>query len=321
MKGIEIEEFDDGPAATVKGSDALLDEALRAGALDAAVTLTLEGKLTRVPPEIGRLRALTTLRLDAPGIADVSDGIFACTALRTLEIAFKSKLTKLPAGGWGKLAALERLTLPGGLSELPADLGDATALRGDFDLRLHGKLRQLPASLGRLARVESLLLHGKIDALPPLGGLRGLQQLVIDGAAKLRTLPEDIGGLSCLTLLHVQGTAVAAIPASIGQCRALRELSLGQNRIAAVPDALAGLDALETLELGDNPLSALPDGLGSAKLRRVGLRGTRLTRLPAGFAALTTCLVVLPAGQKDVLQANSGALLAQLERTVSVAWA
>lgn len=321
MKGVEIDEFDDGPAATVKGTDALLEEALRAGALDAVVTLTLEGKITRVPPEIGRLRALTTLRLEAPGIADLSDGIFACTALRTLEIAFKSKLTTLPAGGWGRLPSLARVTLPGGLTELPADLGEAAALQGDFDLRLHGKLRQLPASLGKLARLEALMLHGKFDALPPLGRLHGLQQLVVDGASKLTTLPEDLGGLGRLTVLHVQGTAVAAIPASIGQCRGLRELSLGQNRIAAVPDALADLDGLETLELGDNPLRALPDGLGSAKLRRVSLRGTLLERLPAGFAKLTTCLVVLPAGQQEVLRASSGALLTQLEATVRVAWA
>lgn len=209
MKGIEIV----ADQAYFSGSAADLTKAIVERRLDACGSLVIEGKLPALPPDIGRLRRLRELVLDTDTLATIDPGLFGCAALVRLVVA-SNQIKELPAGGWRRMAALERLELGGSraLRGLPDDLGEAPRLGGEFDLREHNKLAALPASFGRLARVTVLVLPPGVAAPDPIAGLLALHTLELHGVA---ALPEDIGALAKLERLRVQDTAITTLPAGL----------------------------------------------------------------------------------------------------------
>jgi Leucine-rich repeat (LRR) protein len=206
MHGIELV----GDQAYFSGSQADLARALEGGALDRCGSLVIEGKLPALPPDIGRLRRLRELVIDSDTVATIDPGLFACVALVRLVIG-SNQLTALPAGGWRRLAALERLELGGSraLRALPDDLGDAPRLGGPFDLGEHRKLTALPPSFGRLAHVTVLVLPPGDAAPDPIAGMLALHTLELHG---VRALPADLGALPRLERLRVHDTEIAALP-------------------------------------------------------------------------------------------------------------
>lgn len=210
MKGIELVE----DQAYFTGSTADLSRALASGALDACGSLVVEGKLTALPAEIGRLRGLRELVLTTDTLQTIDAALFDCRALVRLLVR-SNQLKALPAGGWGRLAALESLELTASkaLQGLPDDLGALPRLE-TLDAR-DCPLTALPAAIGDAAALRSLALCGtRLTALPDsLTRLARLEHLDLS-RTPLAALPEAIGELP-LTLLRLQQTAITRLPASL----------------------------------------------------------------------------------------------------------
>lgn len=312
MKGIEIVE----DQAFFSGSTADLKRAIADGALDGCRALTVEGKLTAVPPEIRRLTGLRELILDTDTLQTIDPAIFECTALVKL-VALSNQLKELPAGGWGRLAKLEQLELTASkaLRGLPEDLGDASALGGEFDLTPQSKLKALPASFGRLAGVTVLRLPVGVPAPDPIGGMTGLRRLTLRGVDRL---PADIGALPQLEALDASQCPLTSVPDSLGDAPALRSLGLAQTQLRALPEQLSRATRLADLDLSGTPITALPEAIGALPLTRLRLQRSAIARLPASLATPAGDLrIYLPSEQRATLEASSADVLAALGRRVS----
>ncbi len=103
-----------------------------------------------------------------------------------------------------------------------------------WDYNLGG---ELPASLGRLSKLEYLLLANS----PLLGG----------------GIPEELGNLSNLKRLMLYNNDLGGeIPESLGRLSNLERLSLHENKLEGrIPEQLRNLRKLEVLHLGHNLLS------------------------------------------------------------------
>lgn len=307
MKGIEIVDNQ----AFFSGSTADLKRAIAGGALDRCSSLTVEGKLTAVPPEIARLTRLRELILDTDTVQTIDPAIFQCTTLVKL-VALSNQLKELPAGGWAKLTALEtlELTTSKALRGLPDDLGDARMLGGEWDLTPHTKLRALPASFGRLARITVLRLPVGVAAPDPIAGMTALRRLTVRG---VDSLPADLGALPQLEFLDAIGCPLTTLPRSLGDAPALRTLALARTGLRDLPDALTRAPRLADLDLSDTPLVALPEAIGALPLTRLRLQHTAITRLPASLAAPAGDLrIYLPREQRAAIEAASADVLAAL---------
>jgi|GEM_PF-1146982 Leucine-rich repeat (LRR) protein len=143
-------------------------------------------------------------------------------------------------------------------------------------------------------RIDSLNLTGKgIRVLPAaLGNLSSLKYLFLgcirfSGVARdpicnsLDSLPEEIGKLSELVGLNLDGNNLVKLPSSIGGLKKLSGLILEHNNLASLPAAIGELTELNSISLGYNPLLTLPDEIGALrKLRYFNLYATDIQKLP-----------------------------------------
>lgn len=307
MKGFEIVEGQ----AYFTGSTAELQALLVGGKLDRCGSLVVEGKLTAVPPEIGRLRRLRELVLDSDTVQTIDAAIFACAGLERL-VVLSNQIKELPAGGWAQLGALAELVLTTSvaLRGLPEDIGAAARLGGDFDLSLLTKLGGLPRSFAGLSRVTLLRLPPGVAAPDPIVQMVGLRELRL---CAVDHLPEGLGALQDLRVVDASECPITTVPASIAGAGALRALHLGRTQIQALPDGVCELLALKELDLQETPLTGLPEAIGRVPLTRLRLQGTLITRLPASLATPAGDLrIFLSRGARAVLEASSAEVLAAL---------
>jgi hypothetical protein len=125
-----------------------------------------------------------------------------------------------------------------------------------------------------------------------IGQLTALTELHLDGN-RLSGLPAKIGQLKELTELHLNGNQLSALPVEICQLTALTELYLQGNKISALPAEIRQLKALTELHLDGNRLSALPVEIGRlTELTKLHLNGNQLRGLPKEIRRLT-CLTEL----------------------------
>lgn len=128
---------------------------------------------------------------------------------------------------------------------------------------------------------------------------------------QISELPDWIDRFTELRVLNLHQNQLATLPVALTKLRKLESLGLGKNALTALPAAFGALSKLKSLELADNPrlrelpptlfelkrleeldlsktgLRALPEDVAKlAALRELDLRGTKVTALPAGFAAL-----------------------------------
>ncbi|CAI5498953.1 unnamed protein product [Closterium sp. Naga37s-1] len=256
-----------------------------------ALTLADLPEFYSLPAEVCRLIALTSLSLlRLPHVESLPSALSALSALRALKITGARKLTVLPES-LDQLAALESLELDdyplASRSDLPEPLFDVTALQSRPTA-----LRSLPASLGRLTALQSLVLRCVALAAMPatVGGLSALTHLSITHCAALTALPDAIGELGRLKSLTIRSASIATLPNTLGGLTCLEELLVCDcPLLAALPASLCALSRLRTLSLTKCPaLSALPDAIGQLRaLRRFSLEDcSALARLPASLPRL-----------------------------------
>jgi Leucine-rich repeat (LRR) protein len=112
-------------------------------------------------------------------------------------------------------------------------------------------------------------------------------ELLIDVLPATR-LPEQVGQMTHLTQLTVQGTGCEHLPESIGNLTRLQRLVMSSNRrVTHLPDSMVKLKALHTLEANGMPLRTLPQQIGDmTNLTAVRLSGGTYEVLPPSFTRL-----------------------------------
>jgi len=123
------------------------------------------------------------------------------------------------------------------------------------------------------------------DVPAELGLLTALKVLDLNGN-HLLSVPAALEGLIALKELYLNGNHLRSVPAALGRLTALEVLNLGWNHLDSVPEELGGLTALKSLFLYENWLTSVPAELGALtalKALNLGknLSGHQLTSVPA----------------------------------------
>jgi len=112
-----------------------------------------------------------------------------------------------------------------------------------LDLTNNGLSGPIPAGLGRLPNLRSLLLSGNELSGPipsELGGLSNLDVLSLSSNQLSGPIPPELGALADLWWLHLSNNQLSGpIPAELGGLDNLRWLLLGENQLSGcIPGAL-----------------------------------------------------------------------------------
>src|SRR5258708_647081 len=89
---------------------------------------------------------------------------------------------------------------------------------------------------------------------------------------RLTALPTEIGQLTSLQYLMLEGNQLTALPPEIGQLTSLGHMRLATNRLTALPPEIGQLTSLQELPLDGNRLTALPLEIAGLLMRGLFFR-------------------------------------------------
>ncbi|CAI7889719.1 unnamed protein product [Closterium sp. NIES-53] len=250
-----------------------------------------------LPADIGAFNALRVLRLPKQNISGPipTESFTNLTSLRELDLSSNPLdgslefLAYLPSLQYLDLHATE-LT-----GEIPAALGNATALSYLSLGGLNLTAGQLPASLSALTNLTYLdLSYLKFASVPSwIAQLPKLQFLDVTAPidltpARSSPFPTGFTNLTSLNSLMAAGNGLSgSLPATISALTALSELDLAYNRLAGSIPALPS--TLLRLSLSHNSLEGPIPSFAAPGLIDLDLSHNRLTGpIPATFTALTS---------------------------------
>ena len=286
-------------------------------------------KLERIGPEVGTCTALLILDVSANALRHLPEELCALPDLETIACS-RNRLECLPSaiGGLQQLRHLKIST--NALPKLPPELGRLRRLRL-LDAS-DNRLTNLPSELAYLARETTVsltdnpfkpplaqLVEGDtVELLDYLEMIRTIQDCAAAGQQALdlsnrgiAILPPEIGLLSKLITLELNGNRLTSLPVEVTQLKqlaaldlrdnfladfppgisrisSLQNLNLSHNRISTLPEEISNLSHLCSLDLSENPISALPDGLFQLDaLRSLNLSKTELGHVPDELGRLT----------------------------------
>ena len=140
-------------------------------------------------------------------------------------------------------------------------------------------------------RLEELGLprRGLSGAVPAeVGRLTALRELDLDGN-RLTSVPVEIGQLTSLMGLDLRCNELTSVPAEIGQLTSVTQLRLDINKLTSVPAEIGQLTSLVRLHLGSNQLTCVPAEIGQlTSLDWLRLEKNQLTNVPAEIGQLTS---------------------------------
>ncbi|OIT00998.1 tmv resistance protein n [Nicotiana attenuata] len=208
-------------------------------------------RLEKIPEIHGKMKPQIQIHMQRSGIRELPSSIFQYqTHITELDLNGMLNLVALPSSIC-RLKSLVILNVLGcsKLESLPEEIGDLENLEElDASCTL---ISRPPSSIVRLNKLKSLSFggfdHGVYFEFPPVAeGLRSLEILnlsdcnVTDGG-----LPEDIGSLSSLKKLCLNGNNFEHLPQSIAQLGALRYLNLTEcERLTQLPELPPELNVL-----------------------------------------------------------------------------
>lgn len=249
----------------------------------------------RIPPELGDLDGLKTLKLrNNRLIGRIPGELGNLDDLEILELN-TNELSGMIPSELGKLFILETLDLSQNelTGKIPAELGKLGNLKilNLSDNELSG---MIPAELGRLHKLESLrLIFNKLTGKIPaeLGNLGNLEMLDLRENELSGQIPAELGRLTNLKTIDLSYNGLAdEIPQELGSMIRLQSMILNDNRVTgSIPPTFGRLDDLQILNLSDNLISGeIPPELGGmGELRTLDLSGNRVTgSIPATFGRL-----------------------------------
>jgi Leucine-rich repeat (LRR) protein len=227
-----------------------------------------------IPPEIGNLRALTSLYL----------------------YSFTKNQNSIPST-LGQLTNLEVLDIHStnfaAAGGFPRGLGALTKLKilSAYYCNFKGLI---PTEIGNMVSLENLFLgsNGFTNLPTEIGNLVKLNDLILDNNKFNTTLPEFVTRLTGLTrFAPYLSTFKGTIPASYSLLTNLQLLPLNDNKLTgSIPSSLFTINSMTNLDLHNNLLTgSIPSNIGtltklsSLLLQSNSLRGT----IPASVSALT----------------------------------
>ena len=226
-------------------------------------------KLTSLPSWLNNLVHLERLDLSSNSLSELPDPLSALTQLRSLDLSYNG-FTSLPVS-LSSLTQLQLLNLVmNQLKELPEWLVHLGHLK---ILDVWGNpLSTLPQNITLLELEEFSFNSSVVSVLPQeIFNFVHLKRLDVSGYEELIELPEAIGQLKNLEILHVTSTQITYIPDAIGNLSKLTSLSLDGNQLIDLPPSLAQLEHLEYFTLNENSLNpvlaaAYKEGLDAVRL-------------------------------------------------------
>jgi len=194
-------------------------------------------------------------------------------------------------------------TQDGGITVHPHILRDMVEVAEDDDERRVVRLDvfncngSLPACIDELQSLRHLKLastkfHGRTHS--------STQHLV--------AIPEEIGKLSNLITLNLDGSGIASLPSGIGELQNLNDLKLSFTcNLVTLPEEIGKLSNLISLDLCGSGIASLPSGIGRLKsLKNLNLFETHdLVTLPTEIGNLTN-LIALNLGGSRTASLPSG---------------
>jgi len=90
-------------------------------------------------------------------------------------------------------------------------------------------------------------------------------------------LPAEIGNLSNLTTLYLEGNQLTALPTEIGNLAKLDEMLLDWNQLSSLPPEIGNLSSLTSLGLYSNNLSRLPAEFSNLTQVHLGIGDNRIS--------------------------------------------
>ncbi|KAJ4723403.1 Disease resistance protein (TIR-NBS-LRR class) family [Melia azedarach] len=203
-------------------------------------------EIEEVPPSIESLTDLEFLDLSfCTRLKILPTNICKLKSLSSLWLSQSSKLESFPE----ILEKMERLSLIGlestAIKELPSSIENVKGLEY-LGLTGCSEIHSLPENLQNLNKISVLHLSGcKGLVLPPLSGFSSLTELIID-YCDMKEVPQDIGCISSLQYLNLEGNNFECLPTSIKQLSKLRQLILENcNMLQSLPELPVGLDYLQ----------------------------------------------------------------------------
>ncbi|MCP4668964.1 MAG: GTPase [Deltaproteobacteria bacterium] len=153
---------------------------------------------------------------------------------------------------------------------------------------MKNKLLQIIAQAAHKGQTVLDLSKMDLRRLPPeIGRLTNLKKLSLDGN-ELRALPPQIGQLTNLNVLLLNDNQLSALPSEMGRLSHLNMLALVNNRLTTLPPEIGQLANLSVLALANNQLTTLPPEIGRlTRLRVLSLGNNRLSSLPPEIGQLT----------------------------------
>lgn len=139
----------------------------------------------------------------------------------------------------------------------------------------------------------------ELKHLPPeVGQLTTLRELMLEGNA-LSTLPPEIGQLTALRVLDLSDNQLGVLPPEIGELIALEKLRLAFNELNSLPIEIFQLTALKELSLEHNHLSELPSEMGQLSgLTSLDIDSNMLTALPLEIGQLRELETLILSGNQ-----------------------
>lgn len=195
--------------------------------------------------------------------------------------------TDLWEGLWGESMKVDRLyfwrvLIPGAGEFIDHHhLGNAhgTEIKTQLNERFGGEIREIREHTLPLPFAERLPLE--------VGLLTNLQTLAINGRM-LQELPHAIGNLKDLRVLEVINGRILHLPQTIGLLTQLKVLNLSNHHLEQLPETFGQLQSLEKLYLRRNRLEVLPPSFFQlTRLKELDLAENPLLHLSDSFGVLT----------------------------------
>jgi len=247
-------------------------------------------ELKSVPKEIGKLKKLKVLELDALyKITSLPDEICELKLLEELYMEECRELPRLPEN-IGKLSALKKINIVDchKLKELPASFGYLSSLK---ELQLNFKGKKLPSTFGELKSLEGIYLIDceNLDPVSTLKVLSGCKKLdKISMKIKTNKLPPEWCGLQNIKLAwflidnkHFDWNSISALALTDSlkglniECEDInpsklftalssspvKQLRLGHS-LTSIPNEIEYMQNLEELNVSENQISFVHENIG-----------------------------------------------------------
>ncbi len=211
-----------------------------------------------IPPELGQLSKLKTLRLRINQLTgEIPPELGQLHNLEYLDLGWNGFTGEIPPE-LAQLSNLERLDLSvsGLTGEIPIEFGELSNLTY-LDLGDNFFTGKIPPQLGQLHNLEYLTLYrnaltGEIPT--ELGQLLKLVHLDMEGNRLTGQIPPSLGRLSSLTYLNLWANNLTGdMRPELGQLSRLRHLNLEKNQLTGeMPTSFLDLSELSNFRFWSN---------------------------------------------------------------------